>query len=278
MRGDGIPDPADPAAPARDRCVPLIKALPMTSTTQTSATQPPVASGLLGGRIALVTGASRGIGRAVALAFAREGAELIVVGRTQGALEELDDALRAEGRQASLVVGDLADGTLVDRIGAAIFARWGRLDVLVGNAATLGVLGPLGHTEPAVFERVITVNLIANWRLVRSCDPLLRASDAGRAIFVTSDVAPGRAYWGAYAASKAGLEAMIRTYAGEMAKTDVRANLIDPGPTRTQLRATAFPGEDPEALKPADDPRLIEAFIALALPACRRNGEIVQID
>lgn len=278
MRGGGIPDPADPAAPARDRCVPLIKALPMTSTTQTSATQPPVASGLLGGRIALVTGASRGIGRAVALAFAREGAELIVVGRTQGALEELDDALRAEGRQASLVVGDLADGTLVDRIGAAIFARWGRLDVLVGNAATLGVLGPLGHTEPAVFERVIAVNLIANWRLMRSCDPLLRASDAGRAIFVTSDVAPGRAYWGAYAASKAGLEAMIRTYAGEMAKTDVRANLIDPGPTRTRLRATAFPGEDSEALKPADDPRLIEAFVALALPSCRRNGEIVQID
>ncbi len=278
MRGDGIPEPADPAAPARDRIVPLIKALPMTSATQTSATQPPAASGLLRGRIALVTGASRGIGRAVALAFAREGAELIVVGRTQGALEELDDALRAEGRQASLVPGDLADGTLVDRIGAAIFARWGRLDVLVGNAATLGVLGPLGHTEPAVFERVIAVNLIANWRLLRSCDPLLRASDAGRAIFVTSGVAPGRAYWGAYAASKAGLEAMIRTYAGEMAKTDVRANLIDPGPTRTRLRATAFPGEDPEALKPADDPRLIEAFIALALPACRRNGEIVQLD
>ena len=176
------------------------------------------------------------------------------------------------------MVGDLADGTLVDRIGAAIFARWGRLDVLVGNAATLGVLGPLGHTEPAVFERVIAVNLIANWRLLRSCDPLLRASDAGRAIFVTADVAPGRAYWGAYAASKAGLEAMIRTYAGEMAKTDVRANLIDPGPKRTRLRAAAFPGEDPEALKPADDPRLIEAFIALALPACQRNGEIVQID
>lgn len=250
----------------------------MTSSTQTSATQPPAASGLLRGRTALVTGASRGIGRAVALAFAREGAELIVVGRTQGALEELDDALRSEGRQASLVAGDLADGTLVDRIGAAIFARWGRLDVLVGNAATLGVLGPLGHTEPAVFERVIAVNLIANWRLLRSCDPLLRASDAGRAIFVTSDVAPGRAYWGAYAASKAGLEAMIRTYAGEMAKTDVRANLIDPGPTRTRLRATAFPGEDPEALKPADDPRLIEAFIALALPECRRNGEVVQLD
>ncbi len=250
----------------------------MTTSTQTSDTQPPPASGLLGGRIALVTGASRGIGRAVALAFAREGAELIVVGRTQGALEELDDALRAEGRQASLVVGDLADGTLVDRIGAAIFARWGRLDVLVGNAATLGVLGPLGHTEPAVFERVIAVNLIANWRLLRSCDPLLRASDAGRAIFVTADVAPGRAYWGAYAASKAGLEAMIRTYAGEMAKTDVRANLIDPGPKRTRMRAAAFPGEDPEALKPADDPRLIEAFIALALPACQRNGEIVQID
>lgn len=249
----------------------------MTLPPQEFATQPPAAPRRLAGRIALVTGASRGIGRAVAIAFGREGAELVIVGRTQGALEELDDILRAEGRHASLVVADLADGVVVDRIGAAIYARWGRLDVLVANAAELGVLGPLGHTEPAVFERIIAVNLIANWRLLRSCDPLLRASDAGRAIFVTSAVAPGRAYWGAYAVSKAGLEAMVRTYGEETAKTAVRANLIDPGPTRTRMRATAFPGEDPETLKPADDPRLMEAFIALALPACQHNGEIVQI-
>ncbi|MFZ1415188.1 MAG: SDR family NAD(P)-dependent oxidoreductase [Defluviicoccus sp.] len=249
----------------------------MTLPPQAFATQPPAAPGRLAGQIALVTGASRGIGRAVATAFGREGAELVIVGRTQGALEELDDLLRAEGRHASLVVADLADVAVVDRIGAAICARWGRLDVLVANAAELGVLGPLGHTEPSVFERVIAVNLIANWRLLRSCDPLLRASDAGRAIFVTSAVAPGRAYWGAYAVSKAGLEAMVRTYAEETAKTAVRANLIDPGPTRTRMRVHAFPGEDPETLKPADDPRLIEAFISLALPACRRSGEIVQV-
>ena len=249
----------------------------MTPPPQASASPPAAALGRLAGRIALVTGASRGIGRAVALAFGREGAELIVVGRTQGALEELDDALRAQGRHASLVVGDLADGALIDRIGAAIFERWGRLDALVGNAAALGGLGPLSHTEPAVFERVIAVNLIANWRLLRSCDPLLRASEAGRAIFVTSAVAPGRAYWGAYAVSKAGLETMVRTYAAETAKTAVRANLVDPGPTRTRMRMTAFPGEDAEALKPADDPRLIEAFISLALPACEHSGTIVQV-
>jgi NAD(P)-dependent dehydrogenase (short-subunit alcohol dehydrogenase family) len=273
-----MPEPAEPAAAARDRRIPRIETLPMPSSPQATATPPPAVPGRLSGRIALVTGASRGIGRAVALAFGREGAELIVVARTQGALEELDDALRAEGRHASLVVADLADGALIDRIGAALYARWGRLDILVGNAATLGVLSPLGHAEPAVFERVIAVNLVANWRLLRSCDPLLRASDAGRAIFVTSGVAPGRAYWGAYAASKAALETMVRTYAEETAKTAVRANLIDPGPTRTRMRATAFPGEDAQALKPADDARLMEAFIALALPACRRSGDIVQLD
>lgn len=249
----------------------------MTLPPQELAIQQPAAPRRLSGRIALVTGASRGIGRAVATAFSREGAELVIVGRTQGALEELDDMLRAEGRHASLVVADLADAAVVDRIGAAIFARWGRLDILVANAAELGVLGPLGHTEPSVFERVIAVNLVANWRLLRSCDPLLRASDAGRAIFVTSAAAPGRAYWGAYAVSKAGLEAMVRTYAEEAAKTAVRANLIDPGPTRTRMRAQAFPGEDPQTLKPADDPRLVEAFLALALPACQHNGELIQL-
>lgn len=248
----------------------------MAAATTDGESSARAGAGRLAGRVALITGASRGIGRAVALAFGHEGAELVVVARTQGALEELDDELRKEGRSASLVVGDLTDGALIDRIGAAIFSRWGRLDVLVGNAAELGVLGPLPHTEPAIFERVIAINLVANWRLLRSCDPLLRASIAGRAIFVTSSIEPYRAYWGAYAVSKAGLETLVRTYAEEMAKTAVRANLIDPGRTRTRMRASAFPGEDPLTLKPPDDPRLMEAFIALALPSCDRSGAIVR--
>ena len=159
----------------------------------------------------------------------------------------------------------------------AIFERYGRLDVLVGNAAILGTLGPVGHTDPRVGERVIAVNLTANWRLIRSLDPLLRQSAAGRAIFVTSGVTIGvHAYWGAYAASKAALEAMVRTYAAEIRKTNVRANLLDPGPTRTALRAEAYPGEDPTTLKTADSATGL--FVDLAEAACTRNGEIVRAE
>jgi NAD(P)-dependent dehydrogenase (short-subunit alcohol dehydrogenase family) len=233
--------------------------------------------GRLAGRVALITGASHGIGRAVALRFAREGAELVVVGRTQGALEEVDDEVRKLGGHASLVPADLADFAVIDRIGAAVYDRWGRLDVLVGNAGVLGRLAPLGHIDPKTWDEVIAVNLTANWRLIRSFDPLLRASDAGRAIFVTSGVARGRAYWGAYAVSKGALETLARTWANEVANTRVRVNLINPGATRTRMRAAAYSGEDPQTRKPADDPALLDAFVSLAEPTWVRNGELVEL-
>jgi NAD(P)-dependent dehydrogenase (short-subunit alcohol dehydrogenase family) len=230
----------------------------------------------LADRVALITGASRGIGRAVALRYAAEGADLVLVGRTQGALEEVDDAVRALGGRASLVVADLADFAVIDRMGAAVFERWGHLDVLVGNAGTLGILTPLGHIDIKAWDEVIAVNLTANWRLIRSFDPLLRASPAGRAIFVTSGVAAGRAYWGAYAVSKGGLETLVRIYAHEVANTKIRVNMIDPGATRTRMRASAYPREDPQTLKPADDAALLDAFVSLAEAACQKNGEIVR--
>jgi NAD(P)-dependent dehydrogenase (short-subunit alcohol dehydrogenase family) len=233
--------------------------------------------GRLAARVALITGASHGIGRAVALRFAREGAELVLVGRTQGALQAVDDEVRKLGSHASLVPADLADFAVIDRMGAAVYERWGRLDVLVGNAGVLGTLTPLGHIDPKTWDEVIAVNLTANWRLIRSFDPLLRASDAGRAIFVTSGVAQGRAYWGAYAVSKGALETLARTWAHEVANTRVRVNLINPGATRTRMRAAAYPGEDPRTRKPADDPALLEAFVSLADPACARNGELVSV-
>ncbi len=234
---------------------------------------PAPSGGRLAGRVALITGASRGIGRAVALRFAAEGAELILSARTQGALEEVDDEVRKLGRQATLVPADLTDYPVIDRMGAAVYERWGRLDVLVGNAGLLGVLSPVGHISPEIWDQVMAVNVTANWRLLRSFDPLLRASDAGRAVFVTSGVSGGRAYWGAYAASKAALETMVKTYAAEVAKSSIRANLINPGATRTRMRAEAFPGENPETVKAPED--ITEVFVQLAEPACTLNGEIV---
>lgn len=235
----------------------------------------PSAPGRLAGHRCLITGASRGIGRAVAERFAAEGAELILVGRTQGALEEVDDAIRAAGGRASLVPGDLTEPGIIERMGAAVFERWGRLDVLVGNAAVLGTLTPVPHIDPAVWDQVLGVNLTANFRLIRAFDPLLRAADAGRAVFLTSGVSGGRAYWGTYAVSKAALEALVRTYAEEVAKTGVRVNLVNPGATRTRMRATAYPGEDPQALKPPE--AVADAILALALPNCERNGELVSL-
>jgi NAD(P)-dependent dehydrogenase (short-subunit alcohol dehydrogenase family) len=229
--------------------------------------------GRLAGRVALITGASRGIGRAVALRFAAEGAELILAARTQGALEEVDDEIRQLGRQATLVPADLTDYAVIDRMGAAVYERWGRLDALVGNAGLLGVLSPLGHISPEIWDQVMAVNLTANWRLIRSFDPLLRASDAGRAVFVTSGVSGGRAYWGAYAVSKAALETMVKIYAAEVSKTSVRANLINPGPTRTRMRAQAYPGENPDTVRAPED--ITELFVQLAEPACVRTGEII---
>ena len=234
-----------------------------------------MSGGRLENRIAVITGATRGIGRAVAGRFAAEGAELILIGRTTGALEEVDDEVRkASGRGATLVPMDLTDFDAIDRLGAAIFERHGKLDILVGNAGMLGNLSPLAHTDPKVWDQVMAINTTANWRLIRSFDPLLRTSDAGRVVMVTSTVGhEPRAYWSAYAVSKAALEMATRIYAEETVKTNVKVNILNPGATRTNMRARAFPGEDPETVKaPAS---ITEDFVRLCEPACTLHGETV---
>jgi NAD(P)-dependent dehydrogenase (short-subunit alcohol dehydrogenase family) len=206
--------------------------------------------------------------------FAGEGAHVVLAARTVGGLEEVDDAIRAAGGSATLVPLDLRDFIKIDELAAALFDRWGRLDILVANAAEFGIFSLLGHIDPATWTEVMDLNLTANWRLIRAMDPLLRAAPAGRAIFVTSGVARHVApYWGPYAVSKAGLEMLVKIYAGEIAKTRVRANLIDPGIVRTRLRARAFPGEDPARLPPPES--IADAFLALALPECTCNGELM---
>jgi NAD(P)-dependent dehydrogenase (short-subunit alcohol dehydrogenase family) len=233
----------------------------------------PLGAGPLAGKIALITGASRGIGAAVAERFAREGAHLVLAARTVGGLEEVDDKVRAAGGSATLVPVDLRDFVKIDELAARVLDRWGRLDILVGNAAEFGTFSPLGHIDPATWTEVVDLNLTANWRLIRAMDPLLRAAPAGRAIFVTAGVAHGiRPYWGPYAVSKAGLEMLVKIYAGEITQTRVRANLIDPGIVRTRLRARAFPGEDPAHLPPPES--VTDTFLALALPECTHNGEV----
>ncbi len=234
--------------------------------------------GRLTDRVALITGASRGIGAAVAKRFAAEGARLVVAARTVGAQEEIDDAVReaAGGAEATLVPLDLQQGQLIDQLGAALMERFGRLDILVANAGELGVLSPVPHVDPEVWDRTLTVNVTANYRLIRSLDPLLRASDSGRAMFVTSGAARGpHAYWGPYAASKAALDALVLSYAAEVTKTPLRVNLIDPGPVRTAMRARAYPGEDPNPLPPPE--AITETFVELAEAACRRHAEIVPV-
>jgi NAD(P)-dependent dehydrogenase (short-subunit alcohol dehydrogenase family) len=227
----------------------------------------------LAGRIALVTGASRGIGRAAAVALARAGAHIVALARTQGALEELDDAVQAAGSSATLVPLDLTDYDGIDRLGAAVHERWKRLDILVGNAGILGNLTPLGHATPKAWAQVMDINVTANWRLIRSFDPLLRASDAGRAVFVTSAAAQKcRAYWGPYSVSKAALDALVRTYAAETEATNVRAMLLNPGPLRTRMRAAAMPGEDPDTLRTPED--LAPDFVRLASRDWIETGKI----
>ncbi|MFB0951590.1 MAG: SDR family NAD(P)-dependent oxidoreductase [Rhodospirillales bacterium] len=229
----------------------------------------------LEGRIALITGASRGIGRAVAKRFAQEGAHPILIARTQAALEELDDEIRSETDiESTLIPLDLRDFDAIDKVGAAIYDRFGRLDVMVANAGLLGVLTPLHHFKPKVWDDVMAVNVTACWRLTRSMDPLLRASDSGRAIYVTSTVGhEPRAFWGAYAISKAALDMMSNVYAQETEKTNIRVNIINPGPTRTGMRASAMPGEDPETLKTADS--IAHEFVNLAASDCTLHGEMI---
>ena len=233
-------------------------------------------SGRLAGRIALVTGASRGLGAAVGRLFAREGAHAILVARTVGGLEEVDDAIRAEGHAATLVPIDLMDRTKIDQAARAIAERFGRLDILVGNAGLLGGLYPVGQMPETLWDQVFATNVAANARLIGAFDPLLRASGTGRAIFVTSRAAEtARAYWGAYAASKAALESLVRIYAAEVERFSVKVNLLDPGPVRSTMRAQAFPGEDPNSLPSPDD--VAPWFLDLAEAGCTRHGEIIRV-
>jgi len=230
----------------------------------------------LAGRVTLVTGASRGIGYASAIALAKAGSHIIATARTQGGLEDLDDEIRSFGGETTLVPMDLKQADGIDQLGKIINDRWGRLDGLLSNAAILGELAPVPHISVKSFEETIVVNLLANFRLIRSLDTLLRASPSGRALFVSSRGAQTRnAFWGLYAASKSGLDALVQSYANETEKTDLRVNLLYPGPTRTQMRAKAMPGEDPETLRTPSE--LAEMLVPYLSPETSAHGEIVDI-
>lgn len=235
-------------------------------------------SARLQGRIALVTGASRGIGRAVAKRFAAEGAEVICVARTQGALEELDDEIADAGGKAVLCPLNLREFDKIDQVAAALYQRFGRLDILVGNAGDIGGgLAPIGHVDQKHFQEAFDVNVTANYRLIRAFSPLLKASDQARAIFVTSGAAHANLpYWGVYAAGKAALESIVLTWAAEIANiSSTRVNLIDPGAVATRMRTIAFPGEDAATLAQPDD--VAGAFVDLAEAACQRHGQIIRL-
>ena len=231
----------------------------------------------LEGRVALVTGASRGLGRSAALALAKQGAHIIATARTEGGLTELDDEIKALGGAATLVPVDIKDLDAIDRLGLAIFERWKKLDILIGNAGVLGKLTPMPHVDQKTWDEVMTVNVTANYRLIRSLDPLLRQSDAGRAVFVTSGLAHKCwAYWGPYSISKAALEAMVKTYAAEIGTTALKVNCFSPGATRTNMRAKAMPGEDPETLPHPDE--VAEQIVPMCLPSFDDNGGVWKYD
>lgn len=231
----------------------------------------------LSGKIALVTGASSGIGKAVAVSYAKAGAHVILLGRNVSGLEATDDAIRDFGGKATIMPVDLFKLDDLDNLGQVIFDRFGKLDIFVGNAGMLGTLGPLPHADPKEFQRVMDINVTANYRLIRTLDPLLKASDEGRVILVSTGqgVVKGRAYWGAYSVSKAGLEAMASVYAEETANTNLRVNVIDPGAVRTKMRMSAKPGEDPETLPLPED--ITDNFLNLASPHCQKHGEVIHI-
>jgi NAD(P)-dependent dehydrogenase (short-subunit alcohol dehydrogenase family) len=227
----------------------------------------------LSNRIALVTGASRGIGYFTALALAKAGAHVIACARTVGGLEELDDAIQAAGGSATLVPFDLSDMNAIDALGASIFERWGKLDILVANAAMLGVISPVTHVEAKVFDKVMAINVTSTWRLIRSVEPLLLRSDAGRAIVLSSAAAHKcRPFWGPYSASKAAVEALVRTWAAEQEKSHLRINSVDPGATRTAMRAQAMPGEDKDALPHPET--VAEALLPLVAPDLTVTGKL----
>lgn len=229
----------------------------------------------LNGKIILLTGASRGIGRAAAIACANAGAELIITGRTTGALEEVDDEIQNAGSKATIVELDSTDLPAVPRLAKAIHDKWGRLDGFIANAGQLGQMSPMPHIEADAWDQTILVNLTAVWHQIRSFDPLLRVSPAARVILMSSAAAVGpRPYWGAYAVSKAGVEAMGRAWAAENEQTEMKINMIDPGGTRTSMRAAAFPGEDPLSLPTPED--IAPAFVALMRDDCPHHGELVK--
>jgi NAD(P)-dependent dehydrogenase (short-subunit alcohol dehydrogenase family) len=227
----------------------------------------------LSGKIALVTGASRGIGYFTALELAKAGAHVVACARTVGGLEELDDAIQKVGGSATLVPFDLADMGAIDGLGGAIFERWGKLDILVANAGILGTISPIGHVEAKTFEKVMTINVTATWRLIRSVDPLLQKSDAGRALILSSGAAHKcRPFWGPYSASKAAVEALARTWAGETNRLPLRIVSVDPGGTRTAMRAKAFPGEDPDTLPHPSE--VARELVKLTGPDMRETGKL----
>lgn len=227
----------------------------------------------LSGRTAVVTGASRGIGYFIARDLAAAGAHVIAVARTVGGLEELDDEIKAAGGEATLVPLDLKDMAGIDRLGGAIHDRWGKLDIMVANAGVLGVIAPLGHVQSKVFDEVMNINVTATWRLIRSLDPLLKMSDAGRGIVLSSGVAhSARAYWGPYAASKAAIEVLVRCWADETKNSPLRVNSVNPGATRTAMRAQAMPGENPETLPHPSE--IAARIVALASPDLTQTGSL----
>ena len=231
----------------------------------------------LSGRVVVVTGASRGIGYFTALHAASAGAHVVALARTVGGLEELDDAIKAEGKgESTLVPLDLKDGPGIDRLGAALNERWGRCDALIANAGVLGTISPIGHTQAKAWDEVMAVNVTAVWRIARTLDPLLTTTPNARALIVSSGAAHScKPYWGAYATSKAAIEAMARVWAGESARSHLRVNCVNPGATRTQMRAKAMPGEDPATLPEPSD--VARSIVALLDPAIERNGEIYDV-
>lgn len=232
-------------------------------------------TGELKGRVALVTGASRGIGAAVAKALGAAGAHVVLLARTVGGMEAVDDAIRASGGAATIMPIDLGRLDDLDKLGPTLAEQFGRLDIAIGNAATLGVLTPITHMKAADWDRVMDLNVDANFRLIRTLDPLLRASDAGRLIFTTSGLArKALAYWSAYCTSKAALEMMAQVYAGETEKTNLRVNLVDPGIVDTAMLRQAFPGGYQGDMKKPED--VVPVFLELASPACKKHGEVVR--
>lgn len=227
----------------------------------------------LKGKVAVVTGASRGIGRATAVALAEQGAHIIAIARTVGSLEDLDDKIKSVGGEAATLVPlDLTDYDAIDRLGGIIYEKWGKLDILVGNAGFLGDITPVSHLKPKTFDKLMNINVTANFRLIRSLDPLLRAADHGRAVFMgSSNVARNpRHFWGGYAASKAALECLVKTYAQEVEMSNLRVNILNPGPIRTAMRAKAAPGEDPNTLDTPED--LMPLMLELCSPDFTDNG------